>query len=113
MKYELYFKELKVASVAHSNSDFPNLSGRYSLALDLEKKNKLIHEYIVYSVQASIFMDEDEERWQEFMEEEEHKFFDLIECDDWKLISEKGELHPILIPNFIHNNEIVWRWNII
>ena len=71
----------------------------------------MISKYIQYSVKASIFMKEDEKKWQDLMEEEESKFIELFDSENWTLIDQNGKTHKILIPNFCDKNEIVWRWN--
>ena len=111
MKYKLYFNGNVVGTVSHEDENFPNLFGRYDILPSFEQQGGLVNEFIKYSVEASMLMEEDQNKWQEFMEAEEPKFIELIESDRWILVDESGEIHNILIPNFCSNNEIVWRWN--
>lgn len=111
MKYSLFFKELELAEIEQTSSDFPNLSGRYKLSSFDQKENQLLTEYINYSIKASVLMEEDEKEWLKLIETEEDQFIDFIESEDWNLIDKNGDKHPILIPIFCANSEIIWRWS--
>ena len=111
MKYRLYHKDYEIGIINQLDQDFPNLFGKYELNENLEQENTLISQYVEYSVHASILMETNEEKWQDFMEKGDPKFIDLIESENWKLIDEKEKTHKILIPNFCDKKEIVWRWD--
>ncbi len=111
MLYQLLYKDLLLGTIQHIDSDFPNLSGRVSLINRGSDKNKLISDYVRYSIEANKLMNSDEKKWEAFIMVEEEKYTALIESNDWKLISEDGQTHHILVPNFCDNNEIIWRWN--
>lgn len=110
VKYKLLYKNLEVGSVEQLNADFPNLFGKYELNDSFLTNEILVKNYIQYSIQAYILMNQDEEKWIEFIGLEESKYEELIDSEDWKLIDEKNEVHKIMIPNFCDQNQIIWRW---
>ncbi len=111
MKFKLFYKDLEIASVKQVSQDFPNLSGTYTL-IATNSEDSLIIQYINYSIQASILMEENTEKWEAFMEQEEHRYNQLIESQDWVLEAENKDKQNIIIPVFCYNNEIVWRWKL-
>jgi len=110
MKYDLFYKEIRLGSITRKGSDFPSLFGQYSLLPFLKLEPSLLNQYITYSIQANQMM-ENQSKWIEFIEKEEHKYAELIDSEDWKLIDKDGKSHKTLIPIFCENNEIIWRWN--
>lgn len=111
MQYTLYFSNIKIGTVTQLDADFPNLSGTYELAASLVGKNQLFDNYIAYSVQSDTLMSRDMAAWEKFMEQEEHKYQELIDSENWKLIDEDGQPRSILIPIFGEDHRFVWRWS--
>jgi len=54
--------------------------------------------------------DDDSSEWDEYQAKHEMRFIDLIECDDWYLVSD-GKKQRVLIPNFGTDEEVVWTWD--
>ncbi len=112
-QYRLFYRDTEIGDVIQEDADFPNLFGTFCPAA--ESHGATIHDriqrYIDYSVAADQLIQEGkEEEWERFCAENEAQFLDLIETDEWHLLSEKGT-EPILIPNFCQNSGIIWRWN--
>ena len=63
-----------------------------------------VAQYIEASMQQTP-LDEEEEHGVQWEEE----FVDLVESDQWLMVTADGKRRPILVPIFFANNEIVWR----
>ena len=111
MKFKLYYKNKLVSDIEQKSTDFPNLSGKYKISPSVKKENRLILDYIEYSIKSNVLMEENEKEWQDFIIKEEYKYTTLIESNEWSLIDQNKKVHNILIPIFYNKNEIVWRWN--
>ena len=112
MSYTLFYKKLKIASISNISEDFPNLSGNYILAEDIESKNNFLLQYINYSITASKLMEENIEEWEEYILQEEAKYIDIIESNEWLLVGQNTEKHQVLVPVFCYDNSLVWRFKI-
>ena len=113
MIYQLYYKHYFIATVEHTYSDFPGLSGYYQLA-DFGESNrdtKMIREYINHSIQSSKYYLDNEAHNKRAAElaQDEWKYQELYEGREWQLKAEHGEIVPILIPVFGENQEMGWR----
>jgi hypothetical protein len=107
----LYHKNLKIAMVTQKDFEFPNFFGEFTL-FEFDKQtqeNLLIKNYIEYSIKESSLLEDSEEEWLKFFEEEEAKFEVLIDSEDWYFINESGEKIKILTPTFRAGNELMWR----
>ena len=111
MKFKLYYKNKLVGDIEQKSTDFPNLSGTYKISPSVIKENRLILDYIEYSIKSNVLMEENEKEWQDFIIKEEYKYTTLIESNEWSLIDQNKKVHNISIPIFYDKNEILWRWN--
>lgn len=111
-RYRLFYGEMEVGEVTEEDADFPNLFGRFvptgsgsGAAWDR------LQEYVRNSVAADLLGDESAEAQSDFVVEYESRFLDLIESDDWYLLDEGGRTFPVLLPTFLREGGMVWRWN--
>ena len=111
MKYTLTYQKITVGTIEQNAADFPNLWGTYQLDLNAVNLVPMLKAFIDYSVRAYELMETDQELWVKSIEEEEWKYQDIIDSEEWELIDDQKQLHGILVPNFQTHNEIVWRWS--
>jgi hypothetical protein len=111
MTYNLYYKNHFIAHINEIDSDFPNTFGTYELqSLDLTNQElKLVSDYINYSTEVYKLIDESD-KYDQMVEQEEWKYETLIESEDWTLETEQGKKITIMVPNFIENQEVIWRY---
>ena len=112
MKYKLYHNQQHIGWIEQKDEDFPNLFGKYLLLPSILEKHDLLSRYIEYSIEANILLEEDELKWEMFAEKEEEKYVELIESEQWEMEDENHLIHKILVPQFLDNNEVIWRWTI-
>ncbi len=102
----LLFGDIEIADIVLLNADFPSYAGHYTLLPDVDQQPGAarVLEYIDASVKASPQMETDDYdgAWEEGLA-------DLIDSDQWWLLTSDGEKRSILIPIFFVDNEIVWR----
>ncbi len=113
-QYRLFYQDVEIGRVIQEDKDFPNLFGTFLPIVENDQPPlpDMIQQYIAYSIAADQLMQEGkQEEWGKFAGDNEPRFLDLIESDDWHLM-DGGTVEPILIPNFCQNNGIVWRWKI-
>ncbi|QDT66083.1 hypothetical protein [Calycomorphotria hydatis] len=119
MKYDLCLGSLRIGTVTEADSDFPNLRGviEYDSMLSRVEvdESRRMSKFIELNCECSRLVDiEDEQDVKAELasvDEELEAYEDLISTDDWHLVSEQGDLIPILCPILRFSNEIVWRWN--
>ena len=119
MRYELYFREIKIGVVSDVESDFPNLWGTIaydeSLTQPTTDERKRLARFVELNRESIRLVDIEHEQdvTSELDAINKHleSYYDFIETDDWILVSDNGERIPILCPIFRHDGEIVWRWN--
>jgi hypothetical protein len=115
MPDKLYFDNLFIGEIDFKDADFPSLWGSFKLTL--ESKDKLSDHILNYIEHSKLYiltmLDSDNSQNVEYdeLEKEGYKYIDLIETNNWKIISESGEVNKILCPVFNHDNTINWRWN--
>lgn len=111
MRYKLVFGGVHLGDVTQVDADFPNLFGIFqpANASDHPEVRRRIDEYVGYSVEADRLTDEPG-KYDAYAEENEARFLDLIESEDWWMEDERGQRSPTLIPNFCRDSGIVWRW---
>jgi hypothetical protein len=115
-KYKLLFRDIDVGVIRQQNVDFPNLWGQFEMSCneDCPETRAHIQRYIEYSREADRLMLQDDKpgsEWDVFRSQNETKFVNLIESEDWWLVDEHGMRHAILIPRFCVDG-VVWRWNV-
>lgn len=114
-EFTLYFGDIRVGTIVQTDSDFPSIFGSYRIELpeDENAVHRHIHNYIKYSIEAwRLMMIDDSEGgdWDHYQSEHEMKYIDLIESNDWRLVSGTRTIR-ILIPIFGTDGEVNWRLN--
>lgn len=111
-RYKLIYSDIYLGEITEIYYDFPNISGTVELStLNLEDPTqKIINDYIQYSMEVNELMLNDQE--DEIDYDKQVPFLDLINSDNWHLISPNGTKEKTLTPNFFMDSGIVWRWNI-
>ena len=111
--FELYWKELHIASLVETNWDMRS-SGDIVFDTDFlngsSEEITPIMRLIKHSVRYSIYLENGETGDDgDQLLKEENEFLDLINCSDWYLINEKKEKVNILCPFFHEDNGITWQ----
>jgi len=111
--YRLFFREIELGTIIEDDSDFPNLFGAFKPADKVGRGElwRYLQEYIEQSIIGNGLMEDNKiEEWECFIYKLSEKFPDLIETDDWYLLSD-DKREPITVPIFGRDNSINWRWN--
>ena len=115
--YQLFYQNVELGKVLPTEADFPSLWGTFQAkALGPGELCQHLQDYMNFCTAADALIQSGKEHeWEQFIQENEAPFLDLIETEDWHLVEsdpmEGDHVTPILVPNFCQNNEIVWRWN--
>lgn len=116
MKQKTYRLELRgvvFGTVHQDGADFPSVWGTFT-PVDLNDHldlRRFVENYRRYSMEADRLLESGDASWDDFVDQNEGQFLDIIDCEDWFLIEATGERHGILIPNFTSDGGVVWRWN--
>lgn len=119
MRYELYFRGIKIGVVAEDDSDFPNLWGTIiydeSLAQPTTEEQKRLATFLELNRDSNRLLDIEDEQdvsgQLAAIDKQLASYNEYIETDDWILITAHGEAIRILCPFFRSDGGIVWRWN--
>ena len=111
VKYQLHYRNHVIATIEENDADFPTFFGSYTLAADIEAPELAdVRDYIEYSIRIWPLIEQD--RLEESPLDEDQRFIDLIETDEWSLTEVESQKRiSILIPIFCTNNGINWRLN--
>lgn len=112
MNWTLFFGEVEVAEVSLIDSEFMAVFGSCRITVNREASDLQRHigRFIDFSIESSRLTGTGDTPG-ELVSAHEDQFTDLIESEDWFLVGENGKPEAILIPNFVNDNEIVWRWS--
>ena len=119
MRYELYFRDVKIGDVTEDDADFPSLRGTINYDASMTRPSTEEQQRLARFLELNrySFRLVDVEHEQDVAAEfdaanKELEAFDYyIESDEWLLIAISGERLPILCPFLRHDGGIVWRWN--
>ena len=115
--YRLFYQDIELGEVVRTDADFPSLWGTFQAKpLGPGELCRHLQNYIHFCIAAdALIQSGKEDEWEQFIQENEAPFLDLIETNDWHLRDgnqvDGNQITPILVPNFCQNNELVWRWN--
>jgi hypothetical protein len=111
-KYKLIYKNYEIGTVTELSDEWPRPSGTIELNDSLKewnKETKSLLDYFGYSIKASALLENSrQEDYDRFCEENECKYLDLIDSEEWFLLDQSGKRNNIIIPIFSENNGIVW-----
>jgi hypothetical protein len=108
--FKLYYKDILLGTVLTGETNFPSTSGQIEFTFDtLEKENEL-RNYIDFSIEASNKVLGDVNVYGEFINREELKYQSIIDSVDWTLESRDGVRVKILVPVFLSNKGINFRF---
>jgi hypothetical protein len=113
-RYVLFFGDHDLGAVEPLDSDFPNDSGKLTLARKAWDGPAAgpLRAYFDYCLEADqIWLEEGEEPWQDFIAEREPDFAGVIDSEAWRLVKEDGTSEPIVAPFFYVDGTLGWRWN--
>ncbi len=105
-QYNLFYNEIFIGKIEVKVHSLPNTYGKLQLN-SLNKNDKLcqhIWGYIQYCMEIDKLYQENKEDEIDFDEQE--KYIDLIDSEDWYLQDEKGNKDSILIPVFGTDNYV-------
>ncbi len=114
MRYNLIYDGHEIGEVLPAEKTISECSGIYVLNDQINwdvEELRLVQSYIDYSVIGDHLMLSDEDKWHDFVQKEEHKYYDLIYSGLWFLQAENGERLQIDAPIFGVNNEFAWMWS--
>lgn len=110
--YKLLYKNYEIGTVTELNDEWPRPSGTIELNESLKNLNgetKSLFDYIDFSIKASEILDNgDHEAYEKYCTDNESRFMELIDGNDWFLVDRAGKKNNIVIPILSPNNEIVW-----
>jgi hypothetical protein len=117
--FSLFLGDCRIGRVAYEDSDFPNVWGRLTvdetLAQPTTPTAQRIARFLELNRAGIRLVDVENERdvSAELAEinRQLESFNDYVETDDWRLVDDEGQVHPILCPIVRDGGEIVWRWN--
>ena len=119
-RYDLYFGSLKVGTVAHTDSDFPNLWGTitYEPWLSAPQTPEAIRfaRFVALNKESTRLVDMEDQvdtsREQAAVNTElEAGFMDVVESEGWRLVDDCSRELPILCPILRGDGDLVWRWD--
>ncbi len=119
MRYELYFRDMKIGDITEDDADFPNLWGTITYNESINRPTTEEQERLARFVELNqdsirlvdVEHEQDVSAELDVINKELEAFNDYIETDDWLLVTDHGKRLPILCPILRHDGEIVWRWN--
>lgn len=111
-KYKLFYKEYEIGIVTELSDEWPRPSGIIKLSSTLKELNeetKLLYDYFDFSIKAAAILENgSDEDYQEFCSNNEYKYLEMIESEEWFLLDHSGNKINVAIPVLAEHNEIIW-----
>jgi hypothetical protein len=110
MTYDLYFFNTLVAKIENASIEFLNCHGNYVLDADFLASDSRLKDFVDYTIGVAPLLAA--EKFDEINWDEDEKWAEFSDTEDWYLMDETGKKSPILVPLFNNKTDITWRYNV-